>query len=183
MRHFNSKNERIKKDYFRFLKEADRKSESTIDGIRKAISRYETYTGMKDFATFNREQAVAFKRHLAKTKAERSGEPLAKSTLHATINALKAFFKWLSCQPGYKSRIRITDIEYLNLTEKEVREAQAPAVKRFPTLEQIRKTIFSMPAETVVQRRDRARGDLHHCHGDARQRPCLTSAQAYRSRP
>lgn len=156
MQHYNSKNERIKKDYLRFLKEADRKSEATIDGIRKAISRYETYTGMKDFATFNREQAVAFKRHLAKTKAERSGEPLAKSTLHATINALKAFFKWLSCQPGHKSRIRITDIEYLNLTEKEVREAQAPAVKRFPTLEQIRKAIFSMPTETVVSRRDRA---------------------------
>ena len=101
MQHYNSKNERIKKDYLRFLKEADRKSEATIDGIRKAISRYETYTGMKDFATFNREQAVAFKRHLAKTKAERSGELLAKSTLHATINALKAFFKWLSCQPGH----------------------------------------------------------------------------------
>jgi len=156
MQRYNPKNERIKKDYFRFLKEADRKSDSTIDGIRKAISRYEDYTGLKDFATFNREQAAAFKRHLAKTKAERSGTPLAKATMHATVNALKAFFKWLSRQPGYKSRVRITDIEYLNLTEKDVREAQAPAVKRFPTLEQIRKTIFSMPTETVIQRRDRA---------------------------
>src|SRR5262245_23610011 len=102
MRCYHPKNERAKKDYFRFLKEADRKSDSTIDSVRKAISRYETYTGLKDFATFNREQAVAFKRHLAKTKAQRSNEPLAKATLHATINALKAFFKWLSCQPGYK---------------------------------------------------------------------------------
>lgn len=156
MQSYNSKNERAKKDYFRFLKEADRKSDSTIDGIRKAISRYEDYTGLKDFATFNREQAVAFKRYIANIKAERSGEPLAKATLHATINALKAFFKWLSCQPGFKSRIRITDIEYLNLSDKEVRAAQAPAVKRFPTLEQIQKAVFSMPADTVVHRRDRA---------------------------
>jgi integrase/recombinase XerD len=156
MQSYNPKNERIKKGYFRYLKEADRKSDSTIDGVRKAISRYECYTGRKDFATFNREQAIAFKRHLAETKAERSGEPLAKSTLHATINALKAYFKWLSCQSGYKSRIRITDVEYLNLSEKEVRAAQAPALKRFPTVEQIRKAVFSMPTETIIQRRDQA---------------------------
>jgi integrase len=156
MRHYNPKNERVKKDYFRFLKEADRKAESTVDGVRKAISRYESYTGLKDFATFNREQAVAFKKHLAKAKAERSGKPLAKATLHATINSLKAFFKWLSCQPGYKSRIRVTDIEYLNFSDKEVRAARQPALKRFPTLEQVRKVVCSMPAETVIQRRDRA---------------------------
>jgi site-specific recombinase XerD len=156
MPRYNSKNERIKKDYFRFLKEADRKSDGTVDAVRKAISRYETYTGLKDFATFNREQAVAFKRHLANTKAERSGEPLAKATLHATINALKAFFKWLSCQPGYKSRIPVTDIEYLNLSDKEVRAARAPTLKRIPTLEQIAKVVFSMPTGSVTERRDRA---------------------------
>lgn len=36
MPRYNSKNERIKKDYFRFLKEADRKSDSTIDEIGRA---------------------------------------------------------------------------------------------------------------------------------------------------
>src|SRR5262245_19560419 len=156
MHRYNPKNERVKKDYFRFLKEADRKAESTIDAVRKAISRYEAYTGLKDFATFNREQAVAFKKHLAKTKAERSGEVLAKATLHATINSLKAFFKWLSCQPGYKSRINVTDIEYLNLSDKEMRAARQPALKHFPTLDQIRKVMLAMPVETVIARRDRA---------------------------
>jgi integrase len=152
---YNPKNERVKKEYFRFLKEADRKSESTIDSVRKAISRFEAYTGLRDFTTFNREQAMAFKKSLTKTRAERSGKPIAKTTLHATVNVLKAFFKWLSCQPGYKSRIRATDIEYLNLSDKEARAARQPALKRFPTLEQIRKVVFSMPAETVIQRRDR----------------------------
>ena len=156
MKHFNPKNERVKKDYVRFLKEADRKAESTIDAVRKAISRFETYTALKDFATFNKEQAIGFKKHLAKMKAERSGEPLAKATLHSTLNSLKAFLKWLSCQPGYKSRIGVTDIEYLNLSDKEVRAANQPALKRFPTLEQIRKAVFSMPTGTVIQRRNRA---------------------------
>jgi integrase len=99
---------------------------------------------------------VAFKKYLTKMRAERSQQPLAKATLHATVNVLKAFFKWLSCQPGYKSRIRSTDIEYLNLSEKEVRAARQPPLKRFPTLEQIRKVVFSMPTETAIQRRDRA---------------------------
>jgi integrase len=99
---------------------------------------------------------MAFKKFLAKTTANRSGKLIAKTTLHATVNALKAFLKWLSCQPGYKSRIRATDIEYLNLSDKEVRAARQSALKRFPTLEQIRKVVFSMPAETVIQRRDRA---------------------------
>jgi len=156
MRNYNPKNERIKKEYFRFLKEADRKADSTIDEVRKAISRYESYTGLKEFSTFNKNQAAAFKKHLAKTKAEQTGKPLAKSTLHATVNALKAFFKWLSCQPGYKSRIKLTDIEYLNLSEKDVRVAKQPALKRFPTLAQIRTALLSMPAETEIQRRDRA---------------------------
>src|SRR5262245_31224196 len=132
MQRYNPKNERVKKDYFRFLREADRKAENTVDAVRKAISRYETYTGLKDLGTFNREQAVAFKKHLARIKGERSGEVLAKATLHATINALKAFFKWLSCQPGFKSRIKVTDIEYLNLSDKDVRAATQPALKGFP---------------------------------------------------
>ena len=126
---------------------------------------------------------MRFKKHLAKTKAERSGEPLAKATLHATINSLKAFFKWLSCQPGYKSRIRVTDIEYLNLSDKEVRAARQPALKRFPTLEQIRKVVFSMPTETRRPAPRPGAGGLHHRHRHARQRHCLASAEAYRSRP
>ena len=54
------------------------------------------------------------------------------------------------------ARITVTDIEYLNLSDKEVRAARQPALKRFPTLEQIRKVVLSMPTDTLIQRRDRA---------------------------
>ena len=37
-----------------------------------------------------------------------------------------------------------------------MRAAKQPALKLIPTLEQIRSVIFSMPAETIIQRRDRA---------------------------
>jgi integrase len=50
----------------------------------------------------------------------------------------------------------VTDIEYLNLSDKEVRAATAPTLKRIPTLEQIEKVVFSMPTGSVIERRDRA---------------------------
>lgn len=156
MLRYNPKNERIKKEYFRFLAEADRKAESTIDGIRKAIGRFETYTGRKEFATFNKEQAVGFKKHLAKAVSARTGQPIAKSTLLATSGALKDFFRWLAWQPSYKARIRVTDIEYLNLSDKDTRAAREPRFKTFPTLEQIKAVVGAMPSGTEVERRNRA---------------------------
>jgi hypothetical protein len=39
------------------------------------------------------------------TNGYRSGEPLSKATLYATLTALTRFFVWLAGQPGYKSRI------------------------------------------------------------------------------
>ena len=156
MQRYNPKNERTKKEYFRFLKEADRKADTTIDGVRKAISRFEEYTGYKDLATYNKEQAVAFKKQLAKSRGVRTGQPMAKSTLVHTTSALKDFFRWLSFQRGYKAKLKVTDIEYLNLSENEMRAAKEPRFKAFPTLEQIRATIGSMPSETEIERRDRA---------------------------
>jgi integrase len=89
-------------------------------------------------------------------KTERTSEPLSKSTLLSTVNALKDFFGWLSCQMGYKNRIDRLDIEYFNLSENETRAAKAGKFREFPTLEQIRKVIFSMPTATDIERRNRA---------------------------
>jgi site-specific recombinase XerD len=161
MSQYNPINERSKKAYFRYLKEAGRKADSTIDSIRKAISRFETYTGFKDFKTFNKEQAIAFKKHLASRRTVRSGEPMAKSTLLATTNALKDFLKWLSYQPGYKARIKFTDVEYLNLSEKETRAAKATKFKTYPTFEQIRAALATIPSEGEIDRRNRVLLQTH----------------------
>ncbi|MDB5478832.1 MAG: site-specific tyrosine recombinase XerC [Alphaproteobacteria bacterium] len=73
-----------------------------------------------------------------------------------TLNALKDFLRWLATQPGYRSRIVLTDIDYLSLSEKETRAAKAPKYRAWPTLEQIRKTVFSMPVENDIERRNQA---------------------------
>ena len=111
-----------------------------VDAIRKAIDRYEDYTGHKDFASFNKDQATAFKKHLAKQR--RSGAAsMAGSTVVATTNALKEFFRWLAPQPGYRDASSPTDASSSISPENERRAVREPRLKTFPTLEQIRAAI------------------------------------------
>jgi integrase len=156
MTSYNAANERMKRQYFAYLTEAQGHGEQTIDAVAKAIARFEAYTRYKDFKTFHIEQAKAFKRDLAEQRADRSGEPLSKATLYATLTALKRFFVWLAGQPGYKSRICYSDAEYFNLSTKETRIAKATRPARVPTLEQIRHVIQNMPAATDIEQRNRA---------------------------
>jgi len=153
---YNAANERMKRQYFAYLAEAQGHSEQSIDAVAKAISRFEAYTRYKDFKAFHIEQSKAFKRDLANQRGHHSGEPLSKATLYATLTALKRFFVWLAGQPGYKSRISYSDAEYFNLSAKETRIAKATRPARIPTLEQIRHVIRAMPASTEIDRRDRA---------------------------
>ncbi|MBM4223790.1 MAG: site-specific integrase [Gammaproteobacteria bacterium] len=152
----NPENERIKRRYFAYLKEAKRHSEPTVDAVAKALARFEADTRHRDFKAFHFEQAVAFKRRLADQKAQRSGAKLSKATLNATLAHCKRFFQWLAWQPGYKSRFQYSDADYFNLSEKDVRVATARREQVGPTVEQVKHVIALMPSESAIQRRDRA---------------------------
>jgi site-specific recombinase XerD len=52
MSKLNPQNERIKRDFLRHQQNALGKSEATIDAMRKALTRFEEYTGQRDFKTF-----------------------------------------------------------------------------------------------------------------------------------
>ena len=155
MKKHNPANERIKRKYFTFLKEAKSYSEPTVDAAAKALNRFEVYTKFRDFKAFHFQQAVAFKRHLAEQKGQRSGEKLSKATLHSTLSQLKRFFQWLALQTGYKSRIQYADAEYFNLSDKDTRIATAKRQQRFPTLEQIKHVLNTTPTGTEIERRNR----------------------------
>ena len=88
----NSENERLKRRYFAYLKEAQRYSESSLDHVAKALHRFEQYTRFRNFSKFHIEQAIAFKRNLAEQRNAISGERLSKSTLYSTLTALRGFF-------------------------------------------------------------------------------------------
>jgi integrase len=155
MRKHSPENERIKREYFAYLKEAKRHCEPTVDAAAKALHRFEEYTRFRDFKAFRTEQAIAFKRHLAEQKSIQSGERLGKGTLYATLTQLKRFFQWLAREPGYKSRIQYSDAEYFNLSDKDTRIATAQREKRVPTIDQIKHALQTMPTKTEIERRNR----------------------------
>ena len=156
MRKHHAANERIKRRYFTYLEEAHRMAESSVDQIAAAIARFEESTGYRDFKKFHIEQARKFKRQLQDHINPETGKPLAKATIHSRLMALKAFFKWLAGQPGYKSRITYSDADYFNTSANDGRVAKAVRQRAAPTLEQIRHTLFQMPTSTGIERRDRA---------------------------
>ena len=152
----NAENERVKRRYLVYLKDAKGRDEASIDAAAAAIDRFDEYTRGRDFRTFHFEQARAFKARLAKTCNARTGKPLSASTIHATLAALKGFFVWLADQPGYASRIKYADAEYFSAPDNLSRIATARRFKACPTLKQVRAMLDAMPTATEVQMRDRA---------------------------
>src|SRR5208337_4427513 len=152
----NANNERTKRKYLAYLKEAQRHSESTLDAVAKSLNRFEVDTKYRDFKAFHFEQAIAFKKYLAEQKGQQSGEKLSKATLYATLTQLKRFFQWLAWQPGYKSCFQYSDAEYFNLSDKDTRIATAQRQQKAPTLEQVKHVLIMMPTNTELDRRNRA---------------------------
>lgn len=156
MRKHHPKNERIKRKYLAYLEEAKRMSEKTTDQVAAALVSFEVSTGHKDFAAFHIEQARKFKRDLENHINPATSKQLAKATLRARLNHVKAFFHWLAGQPGYKSKISYSDCEYFNLSANDTRIATAKREKPVPSAEQIRYVVTSMKADTDIEKRNRA---------------------------
>jgi integrase len=152
----NAANERVKRRYLQFLKDVKGRDDASIDAVAKAIDRFEEHSKHRDFRKFHVEQARAFKAQLMATRNARTGDPLSASTIHSTLAALKAFFAWLAQAPGYRARIKLADAEYFNAPDNLWRVATARRYKACPTIKQIRAMLDAVPAETEIERRNRA---------------------------
>ena len=150
----NLKNERIKRRYLKWLREAKGYSEMTIRSIEQAIWQYEDFTQNANYMTFNQSKAVGFKKWL-EARIYR-GRPISITTAYHYLRHLRDFFVWLSGQPGYKSRISLDNVSYLSLDRKKVREATAPRQPKFPSLEYVKKLVSSIEVHNEIDQRDRA---------------------------
>lgn len=152
----NAGNERLKRDYVRYLAEARGRDGATVDRVLKSLERFELTTRRRDFKAFHREQAVAFKTKLSEALNARSGDRLSKATVLSTLRDLHAFFFWLAHLPGYKSHIAYSDADYFNLSDKDVAIARASREKCVPTLAQVEHVLSTCSADSLVDRRNRA---------------------------
>ena len=149
----NIKNERVKRRFFTWLKEAEGLCDSTIDGIEKSILLWEDFTKQADFTSFKPDKAIAFKKWLGKRKFK--GKQISVTTLHSYLRYLRRFFSWLSCQPGYKSRITPDVVSYLRISEKDERIATQYTPRQYPPLEYVVKLANSIKINSEIDLRDR----------------------------
>lgn len=149
-------NERIKRKYLQYMREANGRNDITVTKAAEAILRFEASTNFKTFRAFHIDQAIKFKARLETEKNKRTGKPLSKATIDGTLRAVKAFFKWLAGEHGYKSRISYSDAEYFNLNTKDARIAHAERETPYPTMEQCRHAFTLMPSATPIDRRNKA---------------------------
>ena len=149
-------NERIKRRYLQYLREAKRSDMATVDKAADAILRFERSTGFKPFKRFHIDQAVKFKAQLSDARNDKTGKPLSKATVDSTLRTVKAFVLWLAGQQGYRSPISYADAEYFNLNAKDARVAHTERDTPYPTLEQCRHAFAQMPSATPLLRRDKA---------------------------
>lgn len=156
MKKINIENDRRKRKFFQWLRNAKGLSPSTIKGVEKAIWEWEDFTNMADFKDFNEDTAVAFKETLLQRKNGRTGKALASSTCLHYLNALSEFFLWLSGQSGYRSRISPDKVAYLKLDRKQSRIASEPPAVEYPSLEQVKGVATAIKVENEVDLRDRA---------------------------
>lgn len=156
MTKINLKNEQIKRKYFDWLKEADGLSVKSIEKVERSIALWDDFTHSADYRTFSSETVKGFKKWLFERKNAATNQPITLTTCHHYLISLNEFFKWLAAQAGYKSKISLNDVAYLQLDRKQTKIAQNPTRKRYPTLEIIQKLVNSIEVKTEVDRRDRA---------------------------
>ncbi|PKK83704.1 MAG: hypothetical protein CVT49_07400 [candidate division Zixibacteria bacterium HGW-Zixibacteria-1] len=154
MKKHNIKNERVKRKFIQWLREADGCCEATIDNIEKAVLIYEEFTKTADFGSYSPDKAIEFKKHLR--NREFRGRPISIVTYHTYLRHLRKFFAWLAWQPGYKSKIAHDSIDYLKIKEKEERMATQTTPRNYPSLEYAIKMANSITINSEVDQRDRA---------------------------
>ena len=128
----NAENERVKRRYLVYLKDAKGRDNASIDAAASAIERFEEYVKRRDFRSFHIEQARGFKAHLMAATNARTGKPLSASTVHATLAALKAFFVWLADQRGYALADQVCRRRVFQRPRQSVENRDRAAVQDLP---------------------------------------------------
>lgn len=122
--------------------------EESVRKFRRAIALWSEFTKDANFKSFNGKIALQFKRWLKNRKYR--GKQVSPGTINSVLYQLKRFFQWLSMQPGYKSKIKLSDLEYLNLSRKERKMLGDTSRVKYPTLEQVTQICMNREIKTII---------------------------------
>ena len=146
----NVENERIRRRFLEHMQEAMGLSDGTLEIYKRALRRYEIFTGFKDFSVITKNKVIALKKHLR-------NEGLSVPVIISTLYTVRRFMEWLGDEPGYrKTRLRRV-LDHMKMSIKEQHQiAPLERITDAPSLDEVALLINSMPAHTFEQRRNRA---------------------------
>ncbi|OGN14509.1 MAG: hypothetical protein A3G02_00380 [Candidatus Yanofskybacteria bacterium RIFCSPLOWO2_12_FULL_44_13b] len=150
------KNEQTKRRFYDYLKNSKGFSGKSIECYEKAIWLWEDFSHKADLGSFNQTLAESFKDWLKTKKKANSEETISLSYSYDMLRYLKVFFDWLSRQPGFKSKINQTAVDYLRLSRAEVKIATQPKSVGFPSLEEVKTVIENIKGDSEIEKRDKA---------------------------
>lgn len=152
----NEDNERIKRAYLRYLRNAKGLSETTIDKAASAILRLENAIAFKSFLSLNEDDAEAFREDLTSSLTGKTGKPMtAVSRVNIQVT-VRAFIQWLADQPRYKTKITHSFAKYFSPNRKEKTIANSGRLKAAATPEQTSHAFRLMPTKSTFDRRNKA---------------------------
>jgi len=149
-------NEVIKREFFEQLKGARGFSKSSVRSHAEAMHQWEVFTKNEDFSAYEKSKAVGFTEWLSTRTAKTKSGKISLVTQYNYLRRVKKFFVWLSDQPGYKSRILKSDVDYLRLSKADSQIARSGTTKKMPTFEDVRKIIEAIVGKSEIDKRDRA---------------------------
>lgn len=149
-------NESIKREFFEQLKGARGFSKSSIRTHAEAINQWEMFTRKEDFANYDKSKAIAFTEWLSTRPAKTKSGKISLVTQYNYLRRVKKFFDWLADQPGYKSKIVKSDVDYLRLSKADAQIARSGTTKRMPTFDDVKKIINGIDGKSEIDMRDRA---------------------------
>ena len=145
---FNPLNERVVHDYQTYL---NRYSAKTADQHLAAIRGFEAATHHKDFSKLKTTDVDAYRRALI----DRSAQTISKSTAQHHASFLKTFLQWL-CKQREGKGLDGSLPDYIDLPTAQMARAREPAPRAVPTLDDVERLMDACPANSLLQRRNRA---------------------------
>lgn len=104
--------------YLRYLKEAKGRKEGSIRKAECALEWWDKANPKHNFdERLSIDTIISFKAKLRDRSPD--GKELSPGTVMDILILMRQFFEWLSPQPGYKSKINSTDLQYFQPSPEE----------------------------------------------------------------
>ena len=129
MRKYNAENERLKRRYEQYLREAKGQDDKSIDKMRAALVQFEDCTKYKPFRG---DQARQFK-DVSRAKTAR-GKPPALTTIDATLRLVKGFLHRLAGQQSFNKVVTYSEVEYFNNNSNDAWAAHAQRTVQYSSI-------------------------------------------------